>query len=137
MCIWGRLMGRKRTPASKSGAWIRKAKRQAIYDRDGRACLYCGADETFSGAELQLDHYVPPFAGGTNESSNLVTACAECNNQKNGKSIREYFAWLREKKGLTVKETREISDRCTRAMKRDLTGYLAVAKYKISQGIED
>lgn len=51
--------------------------RNAIMDRDGRACLKCGATES-----LSIDHVVPLAKGGDNSPSNLQTLCKRCNSGK-------------------------------------------------------
>ncbi|MGN6556199.1 MAG: HNH endonuclease [Verrucomicrobiota bacterium] len=68
--------------------WIRKEKRLAIYLRDGLACCYCG-EGVEDEAKLTLDHLKPHSQGGTNETSNLITACHRCN------SLRRNRGWTR------------------------------------------
>lgn len=48
-----------------------------VLERDGFTCQYCGAKAP--NVELHVDHIVPVAKGGTNDESNLVTACAVCN----------------------------------------------------------
>jgi len=55
--------------------------RRQIIRRDGR-CRYCGT----TAGPWEIDHRVPVSLGGTNRTSNLVLACAECNRKK-GASI--------------------------------------------------
>lgn len=59
---------------------ISKRLRYEILRRDNHACRYCGA--TAPGATLQIDHVVAAALGGTDEPSNLVTACRDCNSGK-------------------------------------------------------
>lgn len=66
--------------------WIRKEKRLAIYLRDGLACCYCGA-AVEDGAKLTLDHIKPHDHGGSNEPSNLVTACHRCNSARGCRTV--------------------------------------------------
>ena len=84
---------------NKHGAkWIRPKKRLAIYDRDGHACVYCGRfsySATGESCLLTLDHLQPRELGGSNEASNLVTACFSCNSARQNKSIRTWFKELR------------------------------------------
>jgi len=47
--------------------------------------MYCGRTPQNDGVQLHADHVKPRVAGGSNEESNLVTACRECNLGK-GKS---------------------------------------------------
>ena len=71
--------------------WIRKAKRLAIYGRDGLECVYCGR-----GVEdverMTLDHVVPVSDGGGNDSDNLVTACVGCNSAKGDRDFEQFVA---------------------------------------------
>lgn len=72
--------------------WCRKdkhmAKRKALskgvrfetFKRDGFCCYYCGANPTTT--TLEVDHVKPIKEGGTNDPSNLVTACVDCNRGK-------------------------------------------------------
>jgi 5-methylcytosine-specific restriction endonuclease McrA len=85
-------MARKRNQGSK---WIRPAKRLAIYHRDGFACAYCGAHAE-EGAKLTLDHIVACELGGSNEATNLITACLSCNSSKQDATTREWFEALRD-----------------------------------------
>ena len=57
-----------------------------ILRRDGFCCVYCGRTPQNDGVQLHVDHVKPRVAGGSNEESNLVTACRDCNLGK-GKSI--------------------------------------------------
>ena len=83
--------------------WIRPAKRQAIYNRDGRRCVYCRgrAGESIdpcsrSGARyLTLDHLRPRALGGSHSATNLVTSCLTCNSIRAAGSLRTWFVTLR------------------------------------------
>lgn len=55
--------------------------RAAVYKRDQYACFYCGRTRE-DGAILTLDHFIARALGGTNEESNLFTACKSCNSRK-------------------------------------------------------
>lgn len=50
-----------------------------IFKRDNFSCQYCGKNPIENGCKLNIDHIIPRNRGGTNESSNLITACEECN----------------------------------------------------------
>lgn len=118
----GDRRGGKYTPAANGGKWLRTNKRLAIYLRDGLSCLYCGSGVE-DGVRLQVDHYRRVQDGGGNRASNLVTACARCNNSKNNLTIRQWFARLREQ-GIDTKEVRR---RCRKHMARRLAPYKAQA----------
>ena len=68
--------------------WIRPEKRQAIYVRDGLACVYCGA--TIENGRLALDHVIPHSDGGGNGAENLVTACGRCNSSRGNRPAAEF-----------------------------------------------
>lgn len=59
--------------------------RDSIYARDNHECVYCGSRE-----RLSIDHVVPLTKGGTNDFSNLVTACISCNSSKGAKTVDEW-----------------------------------------------
>jgi 5-methylcytosine-specific restriction endonuclease McrA len=67
--------------------WCRRERRLAIYLRDGLACVYCGVGLE-EGVTLSLDHLTPHSQGGSNESSNLVTACRKCNSVRGSRPWR-------------------------------------------------
>lgn len=57
----------------------------AILERDGYRCVYCGRTPTET--ILEVDHVLPRARGGSNEPTNLVTACQACNGGKNASLI--------------------------------------------------
>jgi len=61
-------------------------KRKVVMDRDRHVCQYCGSIE-----ELTVDHIWPKKKGGSDNISNLITACKNCNLSKGGKSLREWM----------------------------------------------
>lgn len=54
---------------------ITKRLRYEILKRDGHTCQYCRATD----APLTIDHVVPVALGGSDDPSNLVAACRDCN----------------------------------------------------------
>lgn len=113
-------MARKRNQGSK---WIRPVKRTAIYLRDGACCIYCGRGVN-DGAVLSLDHIVACELGGTNEETNLVTACISCNSSKQDLTTREWFSVLRDR-GV---DTDALGPKIRRHAKRPLAPYLEIAR---------
>jgi 5-methylcytosine-specific restriction endonuclease McrA len=65
-------------------AW--RKLRQQIFERDAFECQYCG-----SSHNLTCDHIIPLVRGGTNETSNLATACRSCNSSKGHKDIGDWL----------------------------------------------
>ena len=85
-------------------------KRGAVFARDNFTCVYCGKkadrvsvrrakrgsdivtpevdDQVFG---MEVDHKVPVCLGGSNEVSNLVTACWSCNSKKSSMSYQSFL----------------------------------------------
>lgn len=59
---------------------VAKRLRFEVLRRDNHTCRYCGA--TAPDVRLAVDHVIPVVLGGTDDPSNLVTACVECNGGK-------------------------------------------------------
>lgn len=56
---------------------ISKRLRYEILRRDANTCRYCGASAP--DVRITVDHVVPVALGGTDDPSNLVAACVDCN----------------------------------------------------------
>jgi hypothetical protein len=54
-----------------------KRLRYEILRRDNHSCRYCG--RAAPAVALTVDHVLPVTLGGTDDPTNLVTACADCN----------------------------------------------------------
>ncbi len=61
------------------------SKRMKVFNRDGFKCIYCGRKAP--DVELEVDHKIPVAKGGTDDITNLVTSCKECNRGKSAKNI--------------------------------------------------
>jgi hypothetical protein len=59
---------------------ISKKIRFEIFKRDSFKCQYCG--KTSPDVVLEVDHIKPVSEGGTNDITNLITACFDCNRGK-------------------------------------------------------
>lgn len=70
---YGRL---KRRPQPLPTNW--RALRMFIFERDEFTCRYCGATNVL----FECDHVIPRSRGGSNDPSNLATACVGCNRGK-------------------------------------------------------
>ncbi len=55
-----------------------------LFARDDYQCQYCGrrVNELKLRESLTRDHLIPISRGGTNDWSNVVTACSSCNTRK-------------------------------------------------------
>jgi hypothetical protein len=71
LLAWARDDNRAPIPAEQ---------RRRIYDRDGNACLLCGATD-----DLTLDHIHPWSLYGPDTDDNLRTLCRPCNSSKGAK----------------------------------------------------
>lgn len=61
---------------------ITKRTRFEVLRRDNYTCRYCHATDS----PLTIDHVTPVSLGGTDDPSNLVTACRDCNAGKTSSS---------------------------------------------------
>lgn len=69
---------------------IPKRMRQEIYRRDGRVCVYCGAE--CREEELTIDHMIPlAESDGLDEKTNWVTCCRACNQRKAAQPLAEFL----------------------------------------------
>lgn len=66
---------------------MRPSVRWAVLERDGFRCRYCG--RAAPEVELVVDHVRSVIDGGTNDESNLVAACFDCNSGKGRRSVGE------------------------------------------------
>lgn len=84
--------------------WIptKELKTRLAVEQKGR-CALCGEpidkDGLFDATKVQVEHLTPVSKGGTNDESNLVIAHRTCNQEKAGKTMRQYWRW-RKKVGL-------------------------------------
>jgi HNH endonuclease len=58
--------------------------REYVRQRASCACEFCGVSEIDVGGMLTLDHFQPRSQGGADTVENLVYACANCNQYKQG-----------------------------------------------------
>lgn len=56
---------------------LTKRMRYEILRRDNHTCRYCGG--TAPDVNLTVDHVLPVALGGTDDATNLVAACRDCN----------------------------------------------------------
>jgi HNH endonuclease len=64
---------------------LTQRRRFAILERDDFHCRYCG--RSAPRVVLNVDHIVPRSRGGSDDDSNLVSACATCNSGKSARTI--------------------------------------------------
>jgi hypothetical protein len=56
---------------------VSKRTRYEVLRRDNHACRYCGGSAP--DVRLTVDHVLPVALGGSDDPSNLVAACIDCN----------------------------------------------------------
>lgn len=66
---------------------ITKRTRFEVLRRDAHTCRYCRSADR----ELTLDHVVPVALGGSDDPSNLVACCKDCNAGKTSTSPGEHL----------------------------------------------
>jgi len=65
--------------------------RAKVFKRDGYTCFYCGHNKV---QNLSLDHITPKSKGGSDNPSNLLTACKKCNNMKGDMGLDEFIEYV-------------------------------------------
>lgn len=60
---------------------------RTLFQRDRNLCLYCG--DEFNPARLTRDHIMPASRGGETSWENCVTACRDCNQDKDARTPEE------------------------------------------------
>jgi CRISPR/Cas system Type II protein with McrA/HNH and RuvC-like nuclease domain len=73
--------------------------RRAIKEYFNNTCVYCG--NHYETNELTLDHVHPKSLGGEDLTSNLVSCCHKCNQDK---GTNNWLSWMRAKFGITQRE---------------------------------
>lgn len=63
---------------------VTKRLRYEVLRRDQHTCRYCG--NSAPEVKLTVDHVLPVALGGSDDPTNLVTACADCNAGKSASS---------------------------------------------------
>jgi hypothetical protein len=78
---------------AENGFTIEKVRRpvvlsnKTLFGRDRNTCAYCGRD--FGTKHLSRDHIIPRSRGGLDTWMNVVTACRDCNCDKDDKLLSE------------------------------------------------
>jgi hypothetical protein len=76
--------GSAHAPSARHADYVPPLSNRTLFQRDDHLCLYCGG--RFSDRQLSRDHVRPLSQGGSNQWSNVVTACVRCNNHKAGRT---------------------------------------------------
>lgn len=91
--LWSQYRG----AGARSGSWISKSRRLAIYERDGWLCWICGeltepTDDWNANRAPSLDHRTPVSLGGDNSDANLSCAHRACNSRRGATYPMEVLA---------------------------------------------
>lgn len=65
--------------SSRGSKW--DATRKRVLARDNHTCGYCGREAD------TVDHYIAKANGGTDDESNLIASCNQCNARKGAKVL--------------------------------------------------
>lgn len=68
---------------------ISKRKRRDVFERDNFTCQYCG--KKYPEVRLSVTHKLPATRGGTQDFSNLITACVRCASKKGYRTHEEFI----------------------------------------------
>ena len=76
-----------------------KAVRQAVYEKYGGRCAYCGRKIEYK--DMQVDHFIPLRAWGIEDGkaddfSNLMPSCRMCNHYKRANSLEIFRRYIKE-----------------------------------------
>lgn len=77
---------------------ISKKIRFEVFKRDSFRCQYCGS--AAPDVLLEIDHIKPVKEGGTNDITNLITACKDCNVGKGARLIDDNSVIEKQRKQL-------------------------------------
>lgn len=76
---------------------ISKKSRDAVWQKYGGRCAYCGREIKL--CDMQVDHFTPKngyFAQGSDDFSNLMPACRMCNHYKRANSLETFRRYIAE-----------------------------------------
>ena len=65
-----------------------KTIRREVLDKTSGRCAYCGCPLPIN--EMQIDHVIPLYNGGTNDIDNLLPSCRSCNHYKDTFSLEMF-----------------------------------------------
>jgi len=69
------------SPGEAKKIWKNSIKESFDYK-----CAYCGSRE-----DLTLDHIVPRYAGGSDDTGNLISCCNDCNRSKSHENWQSWY----------------------------------------------
>lgn len=84
-------MDKIREQARKRVAVFREKQKQLGFEKYGRTCQYCG------GVATGVDHVIATTCGGTDDDTNKVACCRECNGIKNNRPLVDFLNYSRDR----------------------------------------
>lgn len=72
--------------------------RSKVMERDGFACIMCGATKVDDDARLEVDRIIPGAQGGRYVEENVACLCAKCNRAKGARRMKVYEQLVRRHK---------------------------------------
>ena len=97
---------------------VSKRTRYEVLRRDSHTCRYCGAKAP--DVKLHVDHVTPTALGGTDDPSNLVAACADCNSGKASTSPDEDLVADIDEKAAMWAQARKVAIKQYRANRKQV-----------------
>jgi len=91
---------------NQGSKWLHPPTRRRIYERDGWRCVWCESpvarqsrfisvdDNNRPIPQATIDHVVPRSRGGTNDASNLITCCSDCNAKRGDRGVLAFARYL-------------------------------------------
>lgn len=71
---------------------LSKAERQAVYEKCGGHCAYCGCEITIQ--QMQVDHVQPISVSGEDTLDNMLPACRSCNYYKGAEPLHIFRRYI-------------------------------------------
>lgn len=105
----------------------------------GRICGYCGKSESVTKNSFEIDHFIPQRLAPekTNDYTNLVYACYECNRKKSGKwPSEDKSVQFIDGKGFVDPASDEYDDNLARDDEGNIIGLTDAGKYMVEIGFE-
>ena len=72
----------------RQGTLLGYEVREYLLEKWGRACVYCGAENT----PLEIEHIHPRSKGGSDRVSHLTVSCHACNQRKGTMPVEQFLA---------------------------------------------
>lgn len=69
-----------------------KSLRTSVWEKYAGHCAYCG--EPLKLVNMQVDHLVPVYSGGSHDFDNLMPSCSSCNNYKRSHDLETFREYL-------------------------------------------